>query len=176
MAAANQQPVLNVHAGAAALDEDLVRVMQLLGASSLEDLGWVRPNSLTLLIPMVGISESKQQDKYLLRLGFQAYRAWPPSAQFVNPSTQAFQYPQDQPFVPQIVSPECYTHVAYRNGPQSQPIQLVCCSATLEFYTVLHAVNPDHLWNEKNTFYTTITAIQKGLGGSYKGRFPAHGQ
>ena len=41
-------------AGAAALEEDIPRVLRIMGASSLDDLGWSRPNKLSLLLPMVG--------------------------------------------------------------------------------------------------------------------------
>lgn len=40
MAIANQRPTIDVQAGAAALDEDILRVLRVLEASSLEQLGW----------------------------------------------------------------------------------------------------------------------------------------
>jgi hypothetical protein len=174
MANANEPPTLDVQAGAAALDQDIPRVLRVLEASSLEELGWSRPNKLSLLIPMTGTINGKT-DKYLLRLGFQAYRRWPPSAQFVNPETLTYLYPQDQQFVPKLASPECWVHVAYQQTSQSSKIQLICCSATLEFYEVLHSVKPEHLWRETDTFFTTITAIQRALGSSYQGRFQIDG-
>lgn len=175
MAKANEQPTLDVQAGAAALDEDIPRVLKLFSASSLEELGWSRPNRLSLLIPMIGTYLEKE-DEYLLRLGFQAYRRWPPSAQFVNPASLAYVYPQDQHFVPKLTSPECHTHIAYQQKPHVTSIQLICCSATLEFYDTLHSVQPDHVWRESDTFFTTITAIQKAMASFYQGRFPIHGQ
>jgi len=75
MAAINQQPALDPQAGAAALDEDLPRVLNALGAKTIEELGWSRPNRLTLLVPMSG-SLGGQKDDYVLRLGFEAYRKW----------------------------------------------------------------------------------------------------
>ena len=175
MAVAGEQPTLDVQAGAAALDEDIPRVLRVLGAMSLEELGWSRPDKLSLLVPMMGVYQDKE-DEYLLRLGFQAYRRWPPSAQFVDPVTLSYVCPHDQHFVPRIASPECHTHTAYQRTPQSNKIQLICCSATFEFYEVLHGVAEDHLWRETDTFFTTIAAIQKALGSSYQGRFPVHGQ
>jgi hypothetical protein len=174
MAKANERPTLDVQAGAAALDEDIPRVLRVLGYSCLEELGWSRPNRLSLLVPMNGTFEGKS-DEYLLRLGFQAYRRWPPSAQFVNPATCSYVYPQDQRFVPKVKSPECETHVAYQQNQQSNRIQLICCSATLEFYEVLHGVQPYHVWRETDTFLTTITVIQKALTSFYQGRFPSDG-
>lgn len=175
MAKANERPTIDVQAGLAALEEDLPRILHLLEAPSIEELGWSRPNKLSLLIPMAGTFNEKV-DEYVLRLGFQSYRAWPPSAQFVNPQTGTYVYPQDQQFVPKLSSPECQTHVAYEPRPGGGKIQLVCCSATLEFYEVLHSVQPNHMWRETDTFFTTITAIRKALTSSYQGRFPANGK
>ncbi|MGY4608621.1 hypothetical protein ACVW16_007033 [Bradyrhizobium sp. USDA 4474] len=161
-------PTIDVLAGAAALDQDIPRVLSLLGAESLEQLGWSRFDKLTLLVPMWGKSGTTRDD-YLLRLGFQAYRRWPPSALFVNPSTLAYQYPNDQRCVPRLTSEECHTHTAYEK-PGGGRMQLVCCSAVLEFYEVLHDVKDDHAWRPTDTFYKTIMAIQKAFGSNYSGR------
>jgi len=168
VATAGEQPTLDVIAGANALDEDIPRVLRVVEASTIEDLGWSRPDRLTLLVPMIGTHLEKKQE-YLLRLGFQAYRRWPPSAQFVNPANLGYIYPQDQHYVPKLTSPECHTHVAYERAQGK--IQLICCSATLEFYEVLHSVEPQHLWRDTYTFLVTIAAIQKALGSFYEGPF-----
>jgi hypothetical protein len=173
MAAAGVAPTVDVLAGASALDEDIPRVLALKGVSSLAELGWTRANRLSLLVPMTGI-RAGVTDKYLLRLSFQAYRKWPPSAQFVNPDTHDYVYPKDQHHVPVLTSPECQTHAAYSKGAGT--VQLVCCSATLEFYEVLHGVHQDHLWRETHTFFTTIVAIRKAFASHYQGRFPEHGR
>lgn len=173
MATAAVAPTVDVLAGAAALDEDIPRVLQIEGATSLEELGWRRPNRLALLVPMRG-TLAGTTDTYLLRLGFQAYRRGPPSAQFVNPGTLSYTYPQDQHHVPRLTSPECHTHIAYPKGAST--IQLICCSATLEFYEVQHSVEPHHLWRETHTFLTTIVAIRRAFAAYYQGRFPAHGR
>lgn len=175
MAQPNVVPTQDLQAGAAALDEDIPRVLRLLDASSLEELGWSRPNKLALLVPIVGTYQGSE-NRFLLRLGFQAYRKWPPSAQFVNPETARYDYPQDQCFVPKLTSSECYTHIAYRHNQQANPIQLICCSATLEFYEVLHHVKPEHLWRETDTFLTTIMAIRKAMTSFYGGPFSADGK
>jgi hypothetical protein len=169
VASANAVPVIDAPFGATALDEDIPRVLRVEGASSIEELGWTRPNRLTLLIPMRGVRAGVTDD-FLLRLGFQAYRRWPPSAQFVNPQTLGYAIAQDQYHVPKLTGPECQTHVAYA-GPRG-PVQLVCCSATLEFYEVQHHVDPHHVWRETNTFFTTLTAIRKAFVSHYQGRFP----
>jgi hypothetical protein len=169
MAKANQLPALDVQAGATALDEDIPRVLRLLNADSLEQLGWSRPNRLTLLVPMTGTANGST-DRYMLRLGFQAYRTWPPSAQFVNPETGVYNHPADKHFIPRLASPECHTHDAY-NGPKGGTMQLICCSAILEFYEISHHVEDQHVWRDTDTFFTTITAIRKAFVSSYGGRF-----
>ena len=173
MAKANVAPVMDPMAGAAAFDEDIPRVLKVLDAESLDALGWRRPNKLSLIVPLKGVLNGVTDD-YLLRLGFQAYRTWPPSAQFVNPQTLTYNYPQDQHFVPRLASPECRTHTGYER-PGHAKIQLVCCSATLEFYEVLHSVEAHHVWRETDSFLTTIMAIKRAFGDFYEGRFPAHG-
>jgi hypothetical protein len=165
--------VVDAVAGVAALDEDIPRVLRVLGAPSIEALGWTRPNKLSLLIPMRA-SRNGQTDDFVLRLGFQAYRFWPPSALFVNPNTSRFDYPQDTQFVPRLTSPECQTHTAYAR-PGGGTTQLICCSATLEFYEVLHDVKPEHVWQDTHTFYTTIVAVERAMTSFYEGRFSANG-
>jgi len=171
VARAREIPTVDVKAGLAALEEDLPRVLRVLDAPSIDALGWTRPTKLSLLIPMTGTMSGKV-DRFVLRLGFQAYRAWPPSAQFVNPDTGAYIYPDDQSHVPKLTSPECQTHAVYQQHQGAEKRQLICCSATLEFYEVLHGVEPHHVWRDSDTFLTTITAIRKALASSYQGRFP----
>lgn len=163
-------PVLDIAQGIASLNEDIPRVLAVLGKASIDELGWRRPNVNTLLIPMEGILNGNTES-YLLRLAFPAYRKWPPSALFVNPETLAYEYPADQHHLPMLTSQECHLHPAYA-FPGGRPGQLICCSATQEFYDMSHGVESDQLWKERNTFFTTITAIQKALTSSYGGRFP----
>jgi hypothetical protein len=169
VATANQLPTLDVQAGAAALDEDIPRVLHLLNADTLEQLGWSRPNRLSLLVPMT-TTLNGVTDAFLLRLGFQAYRTWPPSAQFVNSETGLYNHPHDQRFIPVLTSSECRTHNAYPR-PAGGTMQLICCSAVLEFYDVLHSVQPEHVWRDTDTFLTTIMAIKRALASSYGGKF-----
>lgn len=171
MAAAGHPPVMNTQAGMEALRRDVPRVLRVLGASSLEELGWMQPDPLTLLIPISG-SAAGSTDDYLLKFGFHSYPDWPPSAQFVNPETKEYSWPADQRHVPRITSPGCHTHPNYAR-PQGTGIQLICCSATLEFYEVLHNVEPHHVWNAKYTFFTTLNAIQRAMQSHYLGRFPS---
>lgn len=175
MAKANEKPVLDLQAGAAALDADIPRVLRVMEASSLEELGWSRPSRLSLLVPMMGKIDGKT-DEYMLRLGFQAYRTWPPSAQFVNPSTLAFDRTEDLHHIPKLTSGECQTHANYQENASGKKIQLICCSATLEFYDVLHGVADEHVWRDTDTFLTTINAIQRAFVSHYNGRFSADGQ
>lgn len=169
VASANQAPRIDLQVGLAALEEDLPKVLKILGAASLETLGWKRPEKLLLLVPLSGTFQG-HTDNYVLHLGFHAYREWPPSAQFVNPETGQYQYPQDQHYVPKLSSPGCQTHIAYPH-PNGRRIQLICCSATLEFYEVLHSVNPEHVWTGNCTFLTTLRAIQHAMQQHYGGRF-----
>lgn len=173
MAVAGQAPVINTKAGIQAFNEDLPRVLAARGVDSMEALGWTRPDDLTLLVPMQATHQGAT-DSFLLRLQFQAYRDWPPSAQFVNPETAHYAGQQDQHHVPQLVSNECRTHASYATA-SGKTIQLICCSATLEFYEVLHNVQPEHLWRETYNFLTTIQAISRAMSCSYTGRFPRHG-
>lgn len=173
MATANTYPTIDIAAGLAALEEDIPRVLRLENATSLAELGWTRPNNLTLFVPMMG-SRNGVTDEYLLRLGFQAYRKWPPSTQFVNPETLTYCSPEDQHHVPKLTSPECHTHIDYKN-PKGTTIQLICSSATLEFYEVLHSVKPEHIWRDTDTFFTTITVIRKAFTSFYQGRNQRHG-
>lgn len=172
MAIAGQRPVVNTQAGMQALRRDVPRVLGVLGASSLVELGWIQLDELTLLIP-ISASVGDITDHYLLRFGFHCYPGWPPSAQFVNPETNQYAWPAEQHHVPQITSPECHTHPNYQASPGAG-IQLICCSATREFYDVLHPVEAHHLWSERNTFLTTLTAIRRALQTHYTGRFPHH--
>ncbi|HWV46958.1 MAG TPA: hypothetical protein VN039_13215 [Nitrospira sp.] len=172
VAAAGQCPVVNTQAGLQALRQDVPRVLKTLGASSLEELGWIQIDALTMLIPL-SASINGITDHYLLKLGFHCYPDWPPSAQFVNPETKQYAWPADQHCVPKLESPECRTHPNY-TSPRCLGIQLICCSATLEFYDVLHDVQPHHVWNGKSTFFTTLKAIQRAMQSHYMGRFPRH--
>jgi len=167
----NEVPAADPVRGAAALAEHLPRVLSLERAASLADSGWRQPNQLTLLVPISGTYQNAT-DSYLLRLGFQAYPEWPPSAQFVNPESLDYRYPADQHHIPRLTSSECQTHAAYQRDGTSMPIQLICCSATLEFYQVLHGVEEKHVWRSTNTFLTTLTAIRRAMVESYQGRFP----
>lgn len=169
MGKAGAAPTIDLGAGRAALDADLPRVLRALDASNLDELGWTRPNALTLVVPLEGRHDSAV-DRFTLRLGFHAYPSWPPGAQFVNPATLAYDGAGDRVHVPRLVSPECHTHVDYQKS-NGEKIQLICCSATQEFYDVLHPVDPAHEWRDGSTFLTTFFAIQRALKSHYQGRF-----
>lgn len=174
MATANERPTIDTVAGLNSLEEDLPRVLHVLGATSIEDLGWTRPNKLVLHIPMTATFNGVA-DEFLLRLGFQAYSKWPPSAIFINPASGTYAFPEDTHHVPHLTSGECQTHTGY-DRPGGGKMQLICCSATLEFYDVLHSVDPHHIWKETTSFLTTYRAIERAMATSYQGRFKPHGQ
>lgn len=152
-------------AAKAALEAHLPKVLR---GQTLEEAGWVRPDPLTLLVPLTGELPSGERDEFLLRLHFGYYPEWPPSAIFVNPTTKRYSFPEDVSWVPKIEgTPEIQTHTNYNST-----VQLICCSFTLEFYLVRHGVEEKHLWDsEKMTFGATLYAIRRGLGPQfYKGR------
>lgn len=163
MAHAKGEPVPDPLKGTKALDEHLPLVLQ---GRTLQDAGWFRPNKLTLLVPMFGTLEDGTGDFYLLSLGFGCYPDWPPSAQFVNPRTLTYKFPDDLEWLPRI---EGTSEIAVHENYQS--IQLICSSVTLEFYQVKHDVKEEHVWNfTRQNFSATLNAIKFGLRPAfYKG-------
>jgi hypothetical protein len=166
MARTTENPVPNTPARArAALEADLPLVLR---GRTLDEAGWTRPDPLTILVPLVGIREDKTRDDFLLRLQFGYYRDWPASAQFVNPETGSYCYPDDVSWLPRIEGTnEIAVHANYDNR-----LQLVCASVTLEFYLVRHGVAERLLWDPRmQNFSATLTAIERGLRPPfYKGR------
>lgn len=163
MASANAVPIPNTPAlAAAALDADLPCVLR---GRTLEDLGWKRPDRLTLLIPLVGVRHDGTRDDFLLRLNFLHYPEWPPSAQFVNPATQNYKYPEDACWLPTVDGAgEIAVHAQYDLPQSAGKIQLICASVTLEFYQVLHGVQDRHVWDPNvHNFAATIAAIERVL-------------
>ncbi len=78
MARAREAPLPNTPARAqAALDAHLPLALR---GRTLDEVGWARPDPLTLLIPLSGIREDGTRDDFLLRLHFLYYPDWPPSA------------------------------------------------------------------------------------------------
>jgi hypothetical protein len=170
VAKAGEKPVPNSPLLAReALDRDLPLVLR---GVAFERSGWSRPDPLTLLVPMWGQLPDAPPDFYLLRLNFAYYPEWPPSARFVNPVTLSYDPETDKRWVPKIEnSPRIQTHAWYNNN-QTQ-LQLICSSMTLEFYLVLHGVEPQDLWTAKHRFSATLGEIEAGLrhSGGYRSRF-----
>lgn len=140
----------------------------VLRGQSLAEAGWQRPDPLVLLVPLLGIQADGTEDDYLLRLHFGYYPEWPPSAQFVNPTTKEYHFPDDVGFLPRIEgTSEIQVHNAYGSIGQ-----LICCSVTLEFYLVSHGAEARHVWDpEHQNFAATLNAIKRGLRPPYyKGR------
>lgn len=158
-------PIQDVHAGREAFDRHLERYLD---GRTLGDLGWARPDDLTLLVPMFGTLSSGQLDFYLLRLFFDCYPRFPPRAKFVNPITLDYDPARDTMWMPRSEGPpELGFHTDY-NGLG----QLICSSTTAEFYEVQHSVDPAHVWSEeRHSFMSTIAVIRKGLSPAhYRGR------
>ena len=127
---------------------------------------------LVVHVPVSGVASEGTTDDFLLRLGFTHYDEWPPSAQFVNPETGTFVIGEDEHHLPRITgSNELQVHAAY-DHPAGHKIQLVCSSATLEFYEVRHGMEAKHLWQPGvHTLWTTISAVRHHLRHFYQGRF-----
>lgn len=154
----------------------------VLAGRSLEAVGWQRPDPLTLYVPLRGYTSgtpafaygfdpsepaadgehafigAPEGDDYLLRLYFSHYPDWPPSARFVNPDTKQFG-PGDARCLPMISGAnELHVHAAY-GGPGGS--QLICCSATLEFYLINHAVEDRHRWRPGSSFASTLNVLSR---------------
>lgn len=169
MAEAGVRPTMDMAAGRETLAATLPQVLTFLGAASVEALGWRTPNRNTLLIPVWG-EHAGRQDEYCLRLCFKAGREWPPSAQFVNPETLDYEVGKDVAHLPVLKSPEAQVHPDYRPG-DGRSLQLICCSATYEFYDVLHGVEGRHIWKATDTFLVTHEAITRAMKTHYEGRY-----
>jgi hypothetical protein len=161
-----------------AVDRDLG---QVLAGRTLESAGWERPDPLTLYVPMRGFTTATTAvaygfdpaadpavadeafagapagDDYLLRLYFSHYPAWPPSARFVNPATRQFAA-GDGRWLPAITgASELHVHANY-GGTSGQ---VICCSATLEFYLVNHQVADQHQWQPDSSFASTLNVLSR---------------
>ena len=159
MAEAGKLPSPDPAAGLAALEADLPKVLRGRG---LEEAGWFRFDPLTLLIPLFGRKADGAGDFYLLRMNFSYYPEWPPSCQFVNPTNGYYDVTKDSKWVPHIEDPN--NEIAIHERFNNTELQLICCSATLEFYQVLHSVQPQHVWdrNQQN-FAASLAAIRRAL-------------
>ncbi len=154
---------------------------QVLAGRTLESAGWERPDPLTLYVPMRGFTTTTTAvaygfdpaadpasadgtfagapagDDYLLRLYFSHYPAWPPSARFVNPATRQFAA-VDGRWLPAITgASELHVHANY-GGTSGQ---VICCSATLEFYLVNHQVADQHRWQPGSSFASTLNVLSR---------------
>jgi hypothetical protein len=154
-------PIQDVTQGRSAFATDL---QKHLGNRSIDEVGWAKPDDLTLLIPLFGTRPDGTKDFFLLRLYFDHYPTWPPGAQFVNPASQRYQYPQDVSWVPQNAG---QPQIAFHSNYAGQG-QVICCSLTLEFYKVNHQVEDDVIWQrDKHKFTSTIAAIKGALAPAY---------
>jgi hypothetical protein len=164
MAVPGKRPEADPHRGSAAFDGHLPRV---LNGRTLEQLGWRRPNPLTLLVPTTARPLESHTDDFMLRLGFEYYPEWPPTASFVNPATFGFDPTQDLYWLPQVVGDSGFAiHATYDNHHYRG--QLVCCSFTAEFYLSIHGVQSEHVWNaDRYTFGATIHRVERALRSTY---------
>jgi hypothetical protein len=151
-----------------AFETDLATVLH---GKTAAEVGWQRPDPLTLLIPMWATIAADAPDLYLLKLQFGYYPEWPASAQFVNPLTRAYNAEIDIAWLPRIENnSRIQVHAKYDwNG---RKIQLICSSTTLEFYQVRHGGKEGEVWNHNHqNFFATISEIKAGLFAPfYRGR------
>lgn len=173
MASHQVRPTMDLAAGAAVMANDLPLVLAARNAKEPEDLGWKALGKRSLLVPFVGTKDGESED-YLLKLTFMAGREWPPSAQFVNPTTLNYILGEDRIHLPDLRSPEAHVHPEYNCGQTGKPRQLVCCSATYEYYDVLHGGEESILWRTTYDFGVTIDAIGRAFAEHYHGRHPAN--
>ena len=158
-------PAQDIHAGREAFQRHL---QTTLNGDTLNDRGWAQPDDLTLLVPFLVQNSAGQFDLYLLRLFFDHYPKGAPSAQFINPVTMSYSFPDDVRWVPKCEgAPDIHFHPNYNGSGQ-----LICSSTTLEFYKVNHSVEAQHVWNpERMNFLSTLAAIRRGLAPAfYRGR------
>jgi hypothetical protein len=144
----------------------------VLAGDTLKSRGWDRANDLTLFVPVRAGVEA--QDHYLLRLGFEYYADWPPTARFVNPDTREFDPARDLYWLPKVEGDSGFhVHATYNN--EHYQGQLVCCSVTAEFYLSHHDVQPDQVWDSARfTFGATLGRVERALRSEYyRGRFAA---
>lgn len=173
MASHNERPTLDLRAGRRVFEEDLQHALNLHSAEAPADLGWRVHGPRSLLVPIIG-THADTVDQYLLRLEFLTGREWPPSAQFVNPDTLKYIVGQDTGHLPQLGHPEVHVHPAYVSPTTSTAIQLICCSATFEYYDVKHGGEETTLWQSSDNFLVTLAAIRRAVGTPhYQGRYPA---
>lgn len=160
-------PVQDIHAGRDTFLRDLQSILK---DDTLTDRGWSKPDDLTLLVPMLVENPLQGQvDLYLLKLFFDHYPKGPPSAQFINPLTMNYVYPEDVRWIPKCEgATDIHFHPNYNGSGQ-----LICSSSTLEFYKVNHDVAPQHVWDpQRMNFLTTLAAIRRGLAPDYyRGRW-----
>lgn len=173
MANHSERPTVDLAAGRAVLEADLPRVLAVHDAQQPEELGWRQIDKRTLLVPIFGEHEGGV-DEYLLRLRFLTGREWPPSALFVNPQTLDYTIPADFEFLPIVRTDELKVHTKYRNRVEDKEQQLICCSATFEYYDVLHGGQDEILWQDTDDFNHTLNAIRRAMGRGYLGRQAAH--
>lgn len=173
MASHDVRPTLDLQAGRAVFEEDLKRALALHGVEAVEELGWRVHGHRRLLVPITGI-HAGIVDEYLLRLEFQTGRDWPPSAQFVNPDTLKYVVGSDTGHLPRLGHPEVHVHPAYDSPTTSSKIQLICCSATFEYYDVKHGGDDAILWQRSDNFLVSLAAIRRAMASEhYQGRYPA---
>ena len=97
-------PVQDIARGRDAFADHLRRALK---GRSLDDVGWAQPDDLTLhSVPLFATTARMTcKDAYMLRLYFDHYPSWPPSALFVNPLTLQYSLVEDAKWAAQRARP-----------------------------------------------------------------------
>ena len=101
--------------------------------------------------------------EFLHKLTFEAYPAFPPRIEFVNPDTKAYdtsgapQSPKDAPCVPKLASRPPNTDVGFHIFYPQLGRQLVCHSLSLDYYLTNHSPTEGQRWTPgQHTFVSSL--------------------
>jgi hypothetical protein len=68
-----------------------------------------------------------------------------------------------------------HPNYGYQVQGQARTCQLICCTATYEYYDTPHAGDQNLIWQATDTFERTLRAIGRALGSSFYKRRHPHG-
>lgn len=126
---------------------------------------WEQDGPLAILVALEGRRTTAEVDRYLARLSFLYYPAWPPSATFVNPATHRYD-PKFWPDVdPTVAGATLALHPTYGDAPEG----LVCNSMFFEYYFWGgHAPSEGIRWDSaRHTFAASLNELRIHLQPPY---------
>lgn len=125
---------------------------------ALDDFEWEQDGPLAIFVHLEGRRVDGTVDRYLARLSFLYYPAWPPSATFVNPDTRRYD-PKSWPDVDTTVSGATLAlHPVYGDAPEG----LICNSMFFEYYFWGgHAPGGNIRWDPaRHTFAASLNELR----------------